>query len=237
MKKLLFQVFTYFFLNTLVFIVVPVTTSYAQISAKSAIAYKTNTVEWTILGKRGVRLASSLGANLNRGQLQAILGEPVKTGTHEADVFDVITSSLKDQPRLNQLSFVNRVYNQQPYRTDDEVYGVADHWATVGEFLAHGGDCEDYALAKYRTLIRAGFPEAQLRVVLLDDTITHNTHAVLAARIGQTTYIMDNQASWLRPESSLTYYHPIYSLNGSGVWYHGDDVPHLSPRQVTVTGR
>lgn len=196
-----------------------------------------HTPEWVILGRPGRYVAGGLGGNLNRSELVALVGEPAKAGSREADMFKVIVSSLKGQSGLNQMALVNRFYNQQPYKTDDENYGVPDHWATVGEFLSNGGDCEDYAIAKYRTLIRAGFPESQLRIVLVDDTIRKSTHAVLAARVGQVTYILDNQAAWLRPETSLTYYHPIYSLNGSGVWYHGDDVPHVPARQVIVTDR
>ncbi len=236
MKNSVFQAVALSCLSFLAALILQTAPARAQDSLKTTINDKNNN-DWVILGKRGQRLASSLGANLNRGQLEAMLGEPVKSGTREFDVFNVITSALKGQSKLNQLSLANRFYNQQPYKTDDEVYGVPDHWATVGEFLANGGDCEDYALAKYRTLIRAGFPESELRIVLLNDTITHNTHAVLAARVGQTTYIMDNQAAWLRPETSVTYYHPIYSLNGSGIWYHGDGIPDISPRQITVTGR
>ena len=47
---------------------------------------------------------------------------------------------------------------------DDIIHwNKVDYWATPIEFLAsHGGDCEDFAIAKYFTLIQLGIPEEQL---------------------------------------------------------------------------
>ncbi len=43
------------------------------------------------------------------------------------------------------------------YRSDSDIYKVADLWATPGQSLQGRGDCEDYALLKYATLRALGF--------------------------------------------------------------------------------
>lgn len=54
---------------------------------------------------------------------------------------------------LMQLRFVNSAWNGLRYISDSRNYGTKDHWATPAELISHGGgDCEDYALAKYATL-------------------------------------------------------------------------------------
>ena len=43
-----------------------------------------------------------------------------------------------------------------------------DYWATPIEFMGTGaGDCEDYAIAKYFSLINLGIPEDKLRIPTL----------------------------------------------------------------------
>lgn len=43
-------------------------------------------------------------------------------------------------------NMVSWVMKKLPYKTDEQVYGEADHWATPEEFWNHKcGDCEDYA--------------------------------------------------------------------------------------------
>ena len=52
-----------------------------------------------------------------------------------------------------------------------------------GEFLHRGGDCEDYALAKYLALRALGFAAADLRIVALSDAARGLHHAVLTVRL------------------------------------------------------
>ena len=48
------------------------------------------------------------------------------------------------------------------FRDDSEVWGQVDHWASPLELLDKGrGDCEDYAIAKYFSLLALGMPVAQ----------------------------------------------------------------------------
>ena len=70
---------------------------------------------------------------------------------------------LKKFPRRKQLVHVNRYLNQLLQKPDSLNQDISDYWETPKEFLCIGfGDCEDYAIIKYFTLIKLGFPKNRL---------------------------------------------------------------------------
>jgi len=59
----------------------------------------------------------------------------------------------------DKLVAVNNFFNQFTQQDDAVTWGVDDHWATLEELLIVGaGDCEDFAGAKYTTLLAMGVP-------------------------------------------------------------------------------
>ena len=54
--------------------------------------------------------------------------------------------------RARRSRAVNRFVNGWAYRADADNYGRSDYWATPLEFFRRSGDCEDYVIAKYRSL-------------------------------------------------------------------------------------
>ncbi|WP_072680450.1 transglutaminase-like cysteine peptidase [Arcobacter sp. LA11] len=74
-----------------------------------------------------------------------------------------LKKKIKDFRLLKKLSHVNAFYNKILPINDATKYKVDDHWATPKEFLINGkGDCEDYAIAKYFTLLETGIPKEKL---------------------------------------------------------------------------
>ena len=65
-----------------------------------------------------------------------------------------------------QIRMVNEFFNRNiVYRSDQELWGSEDHWATPLEALGRaGGDCEDYSIAKYASLRMLGIPDSRLRL-------------------------------------------------------------------------
>lgn len=107
---------------------------------------------------------------------------------------NVIVGQGASLPRERQIQLVNRFINQRGYERDRRrrtlVAGDGEvvrrsQWATLKEFLEQGGDCEDYATAKYFILRRLGFPAAALRVAVAYDRRHREHHAVLAVQIGR----------------------------------------------------
>ncbi len=118
----------------------------------------------------------------------------------QATVRKAGTAGLKKWPRLSgisryaQLKIVNWSANAAlVYRSDARAFGVADYWASPAEALRNGGDCEDFVALKYLALRAAGFPEEDLRVVVLQDLVRGQPHAVLVAQLDGIRYVLDNQ--------------------------------------------
>lgn len=124
------------------------------------------------------------------------------------------------EARLRQLRQVNGRINDVRYRTDDRNYGTEDYWATPDQFFARGGDCEDYAIAKYFALRELGFAADDLRIAVVRDQRAREVHAVLIAFIGTEAYVLDNKSRDVRASRSIGHYQPYYTINENGWWLH-----------------
>lgn len=136
--------------------------------------------------------------------------------------------------RRAQLDAVNQWANAKPYVEDWVNWHVADYWETPGEFIAKGGDCEDFAITKYFSLIRLGFTASDLRIVVVSDSTTHGFHAVLAARLDGTVWLMDNFLPAVVAMESQPQYTAVYSLNQQGWWLHSNPTVQLAGITITA---
>ncbi len=128
--------------------------------------------------------------------------------------------SLGGEDRLGPLDKVNRYVNRVAYREDQMNWGQRDYWAAPREFFGRGGDCEDYAIAKYLSLKSLGVPVAELRVLILWDSRRAIAHAVLAVGPSGRELVLDNIHSVIYPLSALPHYRVHYSLNEDTVLRH-----------------
>ena len=134
---------------------------------------------------------------------------------------------IKDAPLEEQARQVNNFFNQWPYKTDMELYGVEDYWATPREFIEKSGDCEDYAITKYYALRELGVPEEFLRVAAVKDTIRDLGHAVLIVYMNNDAYVLDNLTNLILSHRRLSHYAPVFSVNENFLWRHV--VPRATP--------
>ena len=118
------------------------------------------------------------------------------------------------------LAALNAAVNQVPYKSDFLLWGQGDYWAKPTEFFDRGGDCEDYAIAKYVALRNAGYAAQDLRLVVLYDRLRGQVHAGLTLRSGVELLFLDSVTDEIRPWPEVVGYQPIYSLNESGLWFH-----------------
>jgi predicted transglutaminase-like cysteine proteinase len=130
-------------------------------------------------------------------------------------------ASLDDDARLEP---INTWFNRSViFRTDDAATGEADHWASPLETLQSGhGDCEDYAIAKYFSLIAVGTPVARLRLVYVRAQVAGNdAQAHMLAYYPQPNaepLILDNLVTSVRPASRRPDLTPVFSFNSEGLW-------------------
>lgn len=127
---------------------------------------------------------------------------------------------LRDKSPREQIEGVNDFLNTLTYKEDIANYGQSDYWSTPIEFLTRGGDCEDFAIAKYASLRALGFSSGQLRIAIVQDEIKNIPHAVLIVYSDDGNFVLDNQNKKTETIAAVTHYKPIFSLNSTSWWLH-----------------
>ncbi len=126
---------------------------------------------------------------------------------------------LSDKAKLKK---VNDFFNQQIQFVDDiYLWGANDYWATPMEFLFQGaGDCEDYSIAKYFTLMEMGVDEKKMRITYVKALNLNQAHMVLTyfSTPRAVPVVLDNLISDIKMATKRTDLLPVYSFNGAGLW-------------------
>jgi predicted transglutaminase-like cysteine proteinase len=128
--------------------------------------------------------------------------------------------SIKSKAILQQLNDINRSINKHEYITDIVNWGISDYWETPHEFSIKDGDCEDFAIAKFKSLLYLGVRNDDMRIVVLQDLNLKVAHAVLVVYVDGQPYILDNQVEQVIPAKKIKHYMPIYSINETNWWRH-----------------
>lgn len=168
-------------------------------------------------------------AGLDFDQMQQTLSK--RFGSAPSARFAEWRKMLGDSTRSaesEKLRRVNNFFNQHMAFDDDySVWGQSDYWATPLEMIGQGrGDCEDFAIAKYFSLLNLGVPVSKLRLVYVRamlnglDGPVQQAHMVLAyyATPNADPLVLDNLLPEIRPASQRTDLVPIFSFNSSGLW-------------------
>ena len=114
---------------------------------------------------------------------------------------------------FTKLNAVNDYFNEYKFRSDQQVYNKIDYWATRKEFMFKGsGDCEDFVIAKYFTLLETGIDENKLS--LLHNIRKNEYHLVLAYQEDQFSdvLILDNIEKNIKPLTSRNDILVLYTL-------------------------
>jgi predicted transglutaminase-like cysteine proteinase len=122
--------------------------------------------------------------------------------------------SLRGQDWRSQLKEINRFVNHAGhFQEDSDHFGRADVWQTPAEFLTSSGDCEDYAITKFFSLLELGFSNEQLRIVIVHDRQRKVDHAVVAVAEDDDIYILDSLFDAPARHENMLRYDPVYSVN------------------------
>ena len=120
-----------------------------------------------------------------------------------------------------KLKKVNRFFNMFRFIDDIKLWGLKNYWATPVEFIGvNGGDCEDYSIAKYFTLLEIGIPEQKMRITMVKAIKLNQYHMVLAYYDTPSSIplILDNLDGEIKPATKRTDLLPVYSFNGTQLW-------------------
>lgn len=156
-----------------------------------------------------------------RSNIQSTYGEQAVSRIDELIATLNSSKELSDKAKLAQ---VNDFFNELIFTSDQKLWGKEDYWASPVEFVgAKGGDCEDYAIAKYYSLMELGFAEKQLRLVYVKAVEFDQFHMVLAFYPSRRAnpLILDNIKTDIIAASRRKDLLPVYSFNAQHLWLMG----------------
>ena len=116
---------------------------------------------------------------------------------------------------------VNDFFNQLNFIDDIKLWGVKNYWATPIEFIGvNGGDCEDFAIAKYFTLLELGIADQKMRIMMVKALTLNQYHMVVSyyETPSSVPLILDNIDNRVKLASQRNDLVPIYSFNGKQLW-------------------
>jgi predicted transglutaminase-like cysteine proteinase len=152
-------------------------------------------------------------------QIQSKYGQEAVTRIESWQKLIATNQGLSDSEKL---ILVNRFFNDRIEFIDDiYLWREEDYWATPVEFLSKGaGDCEDYSIAKYFTLLELGVSEEKMRITYVKALNLNQAHMVLTyfETPRSVPVVLDNLVPQIKPATERRDLLPVYSFNGSGLF-------------------
>lgn len=189
------------------------------------------------LGSSGNTSLDAKWRNLNKSlaREQSILQrcrEDAATCPAAARAFLSIVDRAENRSGRARIAEINRSINLGIRAvSDSEQYGIRDLWATpLQMFASRAGDCEDLAIAKYAALRKLGYAETDLRLIIVNDNVAGDIHAVMAVRHDQHWLILDNRTLEIKDEASHLTFEPLFMIGSNGV----SKITALSPINETA---
>jgi len=157
-------------------------------------------------------------------------------GTKQVQAWLDMLARSRKLTEAAQIQAVNDFWNQAVAGAEDiDVWNQTDYWATPLESLGRGrGDCEDYVIGKYFSLVALGVPANKLRFVYVKATMggagsgaqvapIQVAHMVLGyyATPNAVPLVLDNLYTGIEPASNRRDLSPVFSFNASGVYVQG----------------
>ena len=154
---------------------------------------------------------------LNKKDLKYINNSPKKKfilnrlGKYQSLKEKVINYTL-----IRKLSHVNSFMNKTFSKQDIDSNSSIDYWATPKEFLLQGhGDCEDYAISKYFTLLELNIPKEKLYFAVVKVKGSNTDHMVLLylENKNSTPLVLDNLSFRVIPLTKRKKLIPKFAFN------------------------
>jgi predicted transglutaminase-like cysteine proteinase len=152
-------------------------------------------------------------------------------GAHAVDAWLQLLQEDAALSEADKLASVNDFWNRRLMQAEDQtIWHQADYWATPLESLGKGaGDCEDFVIGKYFSLIKLGVPTGKLRFVYVrariggPESSEQIAHMVLAyyPSANSVPLVLDSLVSDILPASQRRDLTPVFSFNAEGVYVDG----------------
>ena len=150
------------------------------------------------------------------------------SGIERLRLLNGLIADVKTKTDLEKIQQINQFFNAQVnFQEDRLLWKNLDYWATPLETLGQAaGDCEDYAIAKYFSLLEAGIDIEKLRLIYvkaqIGDASSRLFHAHMVLGYYETDdsipYIFDKLISSVEQANHSPDLKPVFSFNSGGIW-------------------
>ena len=134
----------------------------------------------------------------------------------------VIMEEMVSSPEDKIVVAVNRFFNQLEFSSDMKTWQKKDYWASRLEFLGKGqGDCEDFAVAKFLTMMQLGVPEQKLFLTYVKAIgYPEAAHLVVTyyQKPGAVPFVLDNYNKRILPATQRNDLIPVYSFTANDLY-------------------
>jgi len=135
-----------------------------------------------------------------------------------------------DKSDSEKIKLVNDFFNRMTWVSDKELWNQKDYWATpIETLIRNAGDCEDFSIAKYFTLLAMDIPFERLRInyVKMPDQQSHMVLSYYPA-LDSEPLILDNYNKQLLSKHNRKDLTFLFSFNSENLWLADNKVIKLS---------
>ncbi len=133
-----------------------------------------------------------------------------------------------------KLTLVNNFFNKMKWAEDKTLWNEKDYWATpIESLIKNAGDCEDFSIAKYFTLLAMDIPEKKLRItyVILDNQQGHMVLFYYPDK-DKEPLVLDNMRNEIIAKSNRPDIRYLFSFNDSGLWLRDNNT--MQPNEKNI---
>ena len=130
--------------------------------------------------------------------------------------YEEVKNKARNLDTNKKLTQINLFINGSLAEFDNASMGIDDYWMTPKEFFIKGhGDCEDYVIAKYFTLLELGVKKENLYPAIVKVEGSASLHLVLlyVEDKNKSPLVLDNLSFKILPFSKRTDLTPIAAFN------------------------
>lgn len=130
--------------------------------------------------------------------------------------YEEVKNKARNLDINKKLTQINLFINGSLAEFDNASMGIDDYWMTPKEFFIKGhGDCEDYVIAKYFTLLELGVKKENLYPAIVKVQGSASFHLVLlyVEDKNKSPLVLDNLSFKILPFSKRTDLTPIAAFN------------------------
>lgn len=148
------------------------------------------------------------------------------SGVKKLEKLDKLISDLSGQNEAVKLVKVNEFFNNPSilrWADDKDTWGKTDYWANRFESLGKGrGDCEDFVIAKYLTLLNLGVSENKLFFTYVYANFGGKwiSHMVLSyyEKPGDIPFILDSNTTTIKRANQRNDLKPVLTFNAKDLF-------------------